>query len=173
MTFLILKFFVICRQTKEHMKRQFHYILFLILLSVGTYAQKLELYTNDGKEEYLGCLSCDAKEANSIWNTYGTYGNLYSQKSIWNKYGIYGDQTSSYSPWNIHADKPPIVKKDGIIYGYFSTNKHFVGKRVEVELTKMLYEYYLDLKEDPSKWTKAKEVVKAKEVQTQNEITKK
>lgn len=148
------------------MEKRFTLILFFILFSANTFAQKLELYTNDGKEEYLGCLSCDAKEVNSIWSTYGTYGNIYSQKSIWNKYGIYGDQTSRYSPWNIHADNPPIVKKDGVVYGYFSMNKHFVGKRVEVELTKMLFEYYLDVKEDPSKWTKAKEIVKVKEITT-------
>lgn len=149
---------------KNQMKTHFTYILFLILFSTNTFAQKLELYTNDGKETYLGCLSCDAKDTNSIWNMYGTYGNQYNQKSIWNKYGIYGDQTSSQSPWNIHADNPPIVKKDGAFYGYFSMNKHFIGKRVEVELTKMLFEYYLDVKEDPSKWTKATEVIKAKEI---------
>jgi len=161
------------------MKIHFTYILFLILFSTNTFAQKLELYTNDGKEEYLGCLNCDAKDANSIWNSYGNYGNLYSQKSIWNKYGIFGDQTSSYSPWNIHADNPPIVKKDGVMYGYFTTNKHFVGKRVEVELTKMLFDYYLDIKEDPSKWNKnhdaakSKEITKTKENIKPKEVTKK
>lgn len=155
------------------MKIHFTYILFFILFSIGSYAQKLELYTNDGKEEYLGCLNCDAKDANSIWNSYGNYGNLYSQKSIWNKYGIFGDQTSSYSPWNIHADNPPIVKKDGTMYGYFTTNKHFVGKRVEVELTKMLFDYYLDIKEDPSKWNKNHDVAKSKETIKPKEVTKK
>lgn len=155
------------------MKIHFTYILFFILFSANTFAQKLELYTNDGKEEYLGCLNCDAKDANSIWNSYGNYGNLYSQKSIWNKYGIFGDQTSSYSPWNIHADTPPIVKKDGVMYGYFTTNKHFIGKRVEVELTKMLFDYYLDIKEDPSKWNKNHDVAKTKETPKPKEVTKK
>ncbi|KZE77186.1 hypothetical protein AV926_14750 [Myroides marinus] len=154
------------------MKIHFTYILFFILFSANTFAQKLELYTNDGKEEYLGCLNCDAKDVNSIWNSYGNYGNLYSQKSIWNKYGIFGDQTSSYSPWNIHADNPPIVKKDGVMYGYFTTNKHFVGKRVEVELTKMLFDYYLDIKEDPSKWNKNHDIAKSKEITKSKEAPK-
>ncbi|MCC9043348.1 hypothetical protein LNQ81_11770 [Myroides sp. M-43] len=155
------------------MKLHFTYILFFVLFTVNTFAQKLELYTNDGKEEYLGCLTCDAKDSKSIWNSYGTYGNLYNPKSIWNRYGIYGDQTSSFSPWNIHADNPPIVKKDGVLYGYFTMNKHFVGKRVETELTKMLFEYYLDIKEDPSKWSKGSEGVKAKEITKAKEVTKK
>ncbi|MEK6451059.1 MULTISPECIES: hypothetical protein [Myroides] len=156
------------------MKSYFIHILFFTLF-VGSYsyAQKLEIYTNDDKEEYLGCLNCDAKDSKSIWNNMGAYGNLYNKKSIWNKYGVYGDNTSNLSPWNPHAEKPPIIKKDGKKYGYFTLNK-FVGQRVEISLTKMLYDYYMDIREDVTKWSKNASEITTNEaaLKLANEATK-
>ncbi|WP_267740602.1 hypothetical protein [Myroides injenensis] len=126
-----------------------------------SHAQVLEIYSNDGKESYIGCLTCPASDNKSIWNHHGTYGNLYSKNSIWNKYGIYGDKESNFSPWNIDAEKPPIIKKDGKVYGYFTLNK-FIGERVEINLTKMLYDYYMDIREDVSKWADSPEKLKPK-----------
>jgi hypothetical protein len=137
------------------MKRNRLLSLCLILLTIGTAkAQVLELYSNDSKNEYLGCLTCTASDSKSVWNHHGTYGNLYNKKSIWNKYGIYGDNTSNFSPWNPHAENPPIIKKDGEVYGYFTLNK-FIGERVEIGLTRMIYDYYMDIREDVSKWSES------------------
>ena len=132
------------------LKYYFSFLLFFFALGVN--AQKLELYTNEENPQYLGCLTCPASEQNSLWNHHGTYGNLYNKKSIWNKYGIYGDEKSNFSPWNPYGEKPPIIKRDGQTYGYLTLNK-FSGDRVEIGLTKMLYEYYLDIRDDVPKWS--------------------
>lgn len=137
------------------MKKNWLLSLFLVFFAISIVkAQVLELYSNDDKNEYLGCLTCSSSDSKSVWNHHGTYGNLYNKKSIWNKYGTYGDNTSNFSPWNPHAENPPIIKKDGEIYGYFTLNK-FIGERVEIGLTRMIYDYYIDIREDVSKWSES------------------
>ncbi|MGG5507815.1 MULTISPECIES: hypothetical protein [unclassified Myroides] len=131
----------------------------LCLISFNLKAQILEIYSNTSAQEYLGCLNCPSENKNSVWNSHGIYGNEYNKKSIWNKYGIYGDDTSNYSPWNQHAEKPPIIKKEGEFHGYFTLNE-IMGQRVEVKLTRMLYDYYIDLKEDPTNWLEIEEQLK-------------
>lgn len=134
------------------MSNKLYLTLLLFCFSFMAKAQKLELYTNEETPQYLGCLTCPAADNNSVWNHHGTYGNLHNKKSIWNKYGNYGDEKSNFSPWNPYGEKPPIIKKDGQNYGYLTLNK-FKGERVEIGLTRMLYDYYLDIREDVPKWS--------------------
>ena len=136
-------------------------VALLCLVSLNMKAQILEIYSNTSKQEYLGCLNCPSENKNSVWNSAGTFGNEYNKKSIWNKYGVYGDDTSNFSPWNQHAEKPPIIKKAGEFYGYFTLNE-IIGQRVEVKLTRMLFDYYSELKEDPTKWIELEEQLKKK-----------
>lgn len=51
--------------------------------------------------EKLGCVTCDATQADSICNFNGEYGSLSGPKSIWN-IGVnqYGDPSNRSSPWN-------------------------------------------------------------------------
>lgn len=137
-------------------------VALLCLISFNLKAQILEIYSNNKAQEYLGCLNCPSENKNSVWNSYGVYGNEYNKKSIWNKYGVYGDEKSNFSPWNQHAEKPPIIKKEGEFYGYFTLNE-IMGQRVEVKLTRMLYDYYIDVKEDPTKWTDIEQQLTNKE----------
>ncbi|WP_413513222.1 hypothetical protein [Myroides odoratus] len=134
-------------------------VVLFCLISFSLQAQILEIYSNDKVPEYLGCLNCPSENKNSVWNSSGIYGNEYNKKSIWNKYGLYGDDTSNLSPWNAHAEKPPIIKKEGQFHGYFTLNE-VLGQRVEVKLTRMLYDYYLEIKEDPTKWIEIEKQLK-------------
>jgi len=66
------------------------------------------LYSNDQKT-YLGKITIDKYDSESIWNEYGTYGSEYRTNSIMNKYGTYGSEYSSYSAMNTYASKPPVI----------------------------------------------------------------
>lgn len=62
--------------------------------------------------QYLGfwtCTFCQEFGANSINNTFGTYGSEYSSTSIRNSYSQYGSPYSAYSACNEYASTPPRV----------------------------------------------------------------
>ncbi|QHW33835.1 hypothetical protein GZH47_25580 [Paenibacillus rhizovicinus] len=79
------------------------------------------LYSNDGKV-YLGKLSTNKYDSDSIFNTYGTYGSKYSTTSIWNEYGTYGGSYSSDSAFNKFTSTPPEIVYQNKILGYVTTN---------------------------------------------------
>lgn len=87
----------------------------------------LSIYSHDGKT-YLGKLTSDIYDSDSVFNTYGTYGSEYSTDSIWNEYGTYGSMYSSKSAFNDYASEPPLIlDADGNIVGYLTTNKNIKG----------------------------------------------
>lgn len=59
--------------------------------------------------QYLGEISSNQYDSDSICNEYGTYGSEYSYKSIFNDYSKYGSNYSSYSAYNSYAYNPPII----------------------------------------------------------------
>ncbi|MDM9380454.1 hypothetical protein QUB80_07025 [Chlorogloeopsis sp. ULAP01] len=77
------------------------------LVNVNGIAQ---LFGGDG--QFLGVLSSNTYEANSILNQYGFYGGQYGVFSISNPYGLYGGQWGVYSPYNPYCTYPPVI-----IYG--------------------------------------------------------
>ncbi len=84
---------------------------------------KLYLYAADGT--FLGCLTEDKYEKDSIWNKYGNYGSIFSEESIWNEYGPYGASYNEQSPWNKHSMDPPLIKDQfNCSYGYFTINEY-------------------------------------------------
>lgn len=86
---------------------------------------RLFLRSGDGRNEYLGCLTCDERDVNSIANPNGPYGHDQSELSIWNPQGPYGSPASEYSPWNRSGSSPPrIVDAEGNFYGMFTVNRN-------------------------------------------------
>ena len=73
---------------------------FLFHIGIISNAETVHLYLFGGKDYivFLGCLTSDKYDENSIWNKYSEYGSKYNSLSIWNKYGTYGSQHSEYSP---------------------------------------------------------------------------
>ena len=82
------------------------------------------LFGGPDNATYVGCLTCNEFDAESVCNQFGTYGSQYAASSIWNQYGTYGSQYSSSSPWNQYSmSGPVIIGPDNLFYGYFTTNK--------------------------------------------------
>jgi len=58
---------------------------------------------------YLGTLSSNPYDPNSVSNPYGRYGSRYSPDSINNPYGLYGSPYSSYSATNPYTTQAPKI----------------------------------------------------------------
>lgn len=80
-----------------------------------------ELYSSDGKV-YLGKLTTNEFDTDSIYNEFGSFGSEFSQTSIWNEFSTYGSELSSKSAFNDLAPSPPIIVFKGKIIGYLTTN---------------------------------------------------
>ncbi|ABK42800.1 hypothetical protein Mmc1_0273 [Magnetococcus marinus MC-1] len=65
------------------------------------------LFGADGR--YLGTLSNNRYDPNSVSNPYGRYGSRYSPDSINNPFGRYGSRYSSESVNNPFASNPPKI----------------------------------------------------------------
>jgi len=70
-------------------------------------AQSPIVVSRDGK--YLGNLSSNPYDPNSIANPYGRYGSPYQSDSVNNPYGRYGSPYSNQSANNPYATQAPIV----------------------------------------------------------------
>lgn len=96
-----------------------------------------ELYSYDGKV-YLGKLTSNKIDTDSVYNEYGTYGSKYETKSIWNEYGDYGSKYSDTSAFNKYATKPPAIVLDGKIIGYLTLNSYTTGAISPYDLSNWL-----------------------------------
>lgn len=85
----------------------------------------LVIYADDGT--YLGKLSTNKYDVESIFNEFGTYGSEFSVNSIWNEFGIYGGEFSIYSPFNEFSNTPPIIYLNGEPVGYLTVNDLIEG----------------------------------------------
>lgn len=87
----------------------------------------LSLYSSDGKT-YLGKLTSNEFDLDSIFNSYGIYGSKYSINSIWNEFGAYGSKFSSTSAFNEFAFEPPVISDEkGNIIGRLTINTTISG----------------------------------------------
>ncbi len=71
---------------------------------------------------YLGDINYNAFSADSLCNTFGTYGSKLSATSIWNEFGQYGSDFASNSPFNDFAINPPIIVENQTPILYLTTN---------------------------------------------------
>lgn len=88
----------------------------------------LKLIADDSKHTYLGKLTTNKFDPESVFNEFGTYGSKYSLKSIYNEFGTFGGEFSLYSPFNEFSISPPlIVNATGNTIGRLSVNKYVSG----------------------------------------------
>ena len=131
----------------KNLRRPFFQVVLVcvfLLMGLSSNAKALELYLFGGKDYtvFLGCLTCNKYDGNSIWNKYGKYGSKYSGLSIWNPYGTYGSKYSTYSPWNRYSQSAPgIFDEEHNFYGYFSVNPYH-GKKTKIEFCLFILENY-------------------------------
>lgn len=78
------------------------------LVAVNGVAQ---LYASDN--QFLGSLSNNQYDVNSISNPHGMYGGTHGLYSINNPHGIYGGTHGLHSPYNTYCLNPPVVVYQG------------------------------------------------------------
>jgi len=83
----------------------------LALFTTSIYADPPIIVSPNG--QYLGNLSANKYDPDSVNNPYGQYGNKYSQDSINNPYGQYGSRYSNDSANNPYATNPPKIIHPG------------------------------------------------------------
>ena len=79
------------------------------------------LIAQDG--QFLGKITKNRYENESLKNRYGPYGSIYSSTSIFNKYSQYGSRYGSYSIYNPYCSQPPKLYLNGQLKGYITVNK--------------------------------------------------
>lgn len=83
-------------------------------------ADGASIYASDGT--FLGKITKNKYDTDSIFNKYGDHGSKYSSDSIFNKYGDFGSKYSDKSPFNKYAANPPVIIKNGTKLGYLTVN---------------------------------------------------
>lgn len=95
------------------------------------YLEGAIIIANDN--QYLGKISKNQYDSDSINNEFGTYGSEFSSYSIFNEFGTYGSEFSSLSPFNMFTSTPPKIYKDNIFIAYLTVNT-FLFPRVDTNL---------------------------------------
>lgn len=93
-------------------------------------AEKGESFIIANDNEYLGKLTSNEFDSDSLLNQFGPYGNEFSPKSIFNEFGTYGSEFSSLSPFNEFTSTPPQIFIDGRFYGYLTMNQFLQEKKI-------------------------------------------
>ena len=83
------------------------------------------IFAGEGHKTFLGCLVCAKDDPDSVLNSHGPHGSLYTFDSIFNSYGPYGSSYSRFSPCNPKATDPPILlDPEGYFHGRLTINRH-------------------------------------------------
>ena len=90
--------------------------------------QESFLLAQDG--QFLGILSSNKYQTDSVMNEYGTYGSKYSSTSIFNQYSQYGSRYGFYSPFNPYTSTPPQIILNGHWVGLLTANT-FLQNRLD------------------------------------------
>jgi len=76
---------------------------------------------------FLGVVSSNQVDQNSICNQVGSYGSQVMQTSIRDQVGPYGSQISNLSAYNSNAGNPPLVMRNGQFIGILTKNRQIQG----------------------------------------------
>jgi hypothetical protein len=90
------------------------------------------IIAGDGK--FIGKITKNKYDSQSIINEYGTYGSKYSSLSIMNEYSQYGSKYSTYSVFNNYSINPPKIMNGKYFVSYLTVNK---------SMTQRIDPYYL------------------------------
>lgn len=77
-----------------------------------------------GNGQYLGKITENTYDNDSILNSYGPYGSRYSPTSIFNPYSEYGSRYGTYSINNPYSSFPPKLYISGRLKGYVTENQY-------------------------------------------------
>jgi hypothetical protein len=95
------------------------------------------LLSAEDEPVYLGKIT-DSFDPESIFNSFGRFGNAFAANSIWNNFGRYGGSIPMHSPLNALSTRPPYIVKNNKIIGRLTTNKLVTGA-VDPALLKLCF----------------------------------
>jgi hypothetical protein len=81
-----------------------------------------------GDGTFLGEISKNRHDQNSISNVYGPFGSPYSDTSIFNDYCPYGGKYGIMSPFNPYNVNPPKVLRKENLIGHLTVNEYILDK---------------------------------------------
>lgn len=95
-------------------------------------ARSAFLRAQNEEQTFLGKISLDRFDRNSLSREYGNFGDRLSTRSILNPYSIYGSSTSPYSAFNPNSFSPPeivVYDEEGtaVVIGYLTVNPRYRG----------------------------------------------
>lgn len=79
------------------------------------------IVADDG--QFLGKITRNCVDGQSLGNQVGRYGSLVSSTSIFNEVGRYGGPVSRMSPFNPVTSVPPRVMRGNQFFGYLTVNQ--------------------------------------------------
>ena len=82
--------------------------------------QESFIVANDG--QFLGRLTLNKFNNESVSNEFCPYGSIYSSTSIFNQYSTYGSQYSALSPFSQYSTTPPRIYLRGVLWGVLTIN---------------------------------------------------
>lgn len=83
--------------------------------------------------QFLGEITRNAYDSNSLLNDYGPYGSEYSPTSIFNRYSQYGSEYGSYSIRNAYCQYPPKLFIKGKFFKYITDNQ-YINPRISSKI---------------------------------------
>jgi hypothetical protein len=83
-------------------------------------------------DQYLGRITGNRYDTNSLLNEYGPYGSKYSQTSIFNPYSPYGSPYGQFSVNNPYSSTPPQLFIHGNLLGRVTKNP-YIPQRIATE----------------------------------------
>jgi len=97
----------------------------------GLYSQQVaesaptrDCYLKSADGQYLGRITKNRYDTNSLLNQYGPYGSKYSQTCIFNPYSPYGSKYGQFSVNNPYCSTPPKLFIKGQFLGHISKNRY-------------------------------------------------
>ncbi|MDZ8089065.1 MAG: hypothetical protein RMY16_26465 [Nostoc sp. DedQUE12b] len=100
--------------------------------------------------QFLGLLSSDRHDTNSISNLDGIYGSLHSTHSIRNLHGLYGGLHGGQSPYNPYCSNPPVISYQNQIVLVITRNTNIQTNGLPIIDPDFLLGVYMQLGYSPN-----------------------
>lgn len=100
--------------------------------------------------QFLGLLSSDRHDTNSISNLHGIYGSLHGTHSIRNPHSLYGGVHGGHSPYNPSCGNPPVVSYQNQIVLVITRNTHIQTNGLPIIDPDFLLGVYMQLGYSPN-----------------------
>src|SRR5579862_7802896 len=104
----------------------------LYLQEAGATGSTGKSYLIGANGQFLGKITNNSYDNDSILNQYGPYGSPYSQTSIFNMYSPYGSPYGQFSLRNPYSNQPPKLVLNGTFRGNVTENQ-YVPNRIPAE----------------------------------------